>query len=82
MSSVIVSPDILMGVAQYIGSSIQRNGSVECIDMSEISISNTTWEEFVEYAYYCMVCEFFIETPDIEKFNIGIKWLKEQNWKT
>lgn len=79
--SLEITPDILSIVAQFIGSSIKSSGVVDCIDMSEISICETTWEEFVNYVFDYMVINFIIEKPDNDKFLIGIKWIKEQNWK-
>lgn len=76
-----VTPKMFGAVAQYIGKDLLTLGRIDRMDMSDISIPDLTWEEFVVKVYDHMICYFIIDKEDINQFNAGVAWIKKQKWK-
>ena len=73
-----VTPVILNIVAQYIGSVLRSDGRA---DILEVNVESITWEEYVLGVYDVMLMGFIIMLDDVDNFNTGIEWIRNQNWK-
>lgn len=80
MDSTELTPSILGAVGSFIGNRINK-GTFNSECAKDITISEITCEEFIIHVYDYMVRNFVIEKATIEKFSIGMTWLRKQNWK-